>query len=127
MSFRLLERGACPLSRCRSSMMTTCHLAALRGDGDILALLLERLEVGCEGPTARDEAGRQPHHMAAFSGQLNALTVLLERAPHLTDSRVEVQDLSDQVTEEHLDSFLHQHEDIDNMVLICTSNFIQIT
>lgn len=102
-------------------MVTVVHLAALRGAQDILWRLLEQAKNNGEGmdaSRAKDKHGRMPHHLAVTCNQLPCLEILLNFDPNLLNAQAEKDDrmLAESVRDEHLDSFLHDHYEVTNLV-----------
>ncbi|XP_021194831.3 serine/threonine-protein phosphatase 6 regulatory ankyrin repeat subunit C isoform X2 [Helicoverpa armigera] len=69
---RLLKAGADPNATCGVDCISACHLAALRSD-DALSFLLE---AGAE-KNRQDRLGRTPLHLAAWTGNIRQIAVLL--------------------------------------------------
>lgn len=101
-------------------MATVVHLAAVRGEEDILNKLLAHsrsrglLELALY---ARDRSGRMPHHLAAAAGHIKTLKILLKTDRNLIHMKAEVVSLQN-IKEEEQDSFLHDHKEVSNLVNI---------
>lgn len=105
-----MQEGANPNARCRTSYASALHLAALRGQTDIVRELIDakaNLKV-------RDRNGCQPIHLAAWAGYVTVLKVILLNDAELVNSVVKSTDIT--VVLEELDSWDHNHAEITQLV-----------
>uniref|UniRef100_T1HC34 ANK_REP_REGION domain-containing protein n=1 Tax=Rhodnius prolixus TaxID=13249 RepID=T1HC34_RHOPR len=107
---KLLDEGACPWARCRTTKSSSVHLAALIGQTDILTELVRAgADLG-----VRDDNGVQAAHLAVWAGHIHILRIIFDIQPQLINSPImppEIESFQDE-----LDSWDHDHQSIVQMM-----------
>ena len=112
--FSALKDGASCNATCRVSRVTACHVAAYKGQEEILELLLKE---GAQGDK-RDAKGRQPAHLAALAGHSAPLQLLhaFVKSPRAFDSTISSYPETPPIDPADSDSWSHNHEKFVNLV-----------
>ncbi|CAL7934148.1 unnamed protein product [Xylocopa violacea] len=78
---KLLNGGAWPLYRCKSTGSTPLHLAASTDSPEILSILLESIPSG--QVDVRDNINRTPLHRASYQGHRECVQILIDHGGNL--------------------------------------------